>query len=377
MASVSEDQVAWQLGHYVTDKATTVPHRIKALDDGTYISAYDTVSKVMNIRRGNPVALGLKPETVTPFARELYNFIVRVPPEDLARKLNSMRLETFATDSSRLADFGRHLQMSSPITEQGMDTLVAQFVHREIQAHYPIPANSSESLQRIGRDYSKIFNEDELNQVESYLMKKGKLLNTTQLAYLFGGLVHPSPMKLAEASHNLAEDYCQVHPEYMVNFDAGAIVIFQVLISFLIGFWPPLTAMVIGIVISAIGIGMCAFFATGWPIVLAIIIFAFGEMMASPKSQEYVGRIAPPQKVAMFMGYYFWTVALGNIFGGRLSGELYGSLARDMNRPDIMWIIFGVLGIVTAVILVGYDWLVIRRHEKAGKEHPMSRTMEN
>jgi len=377
MASVSEEQVAWQLGHYVTEKATTVPNRIKALEDGTYISAYDTVSKVINIRRGNPVALGLKPDTVTPFAKELYNFIVRIPPQDLARKLNALRLETFMADSGRLADFGRHLQAASPLTDQGVDTLVARFVHREFQARYPIAAGSSESLQNLAQDYSTIFHEEELGQVKSYLVKKGKSLNTSQLAYLFGGLVYPSPMKLAEASHALAEDYCQVHPEYMVNFDAGAIVVFQVLISFLIGGLPPLMAMVIGIVVSGIGIGMCAFFTTGWPIVLAIVIFAFGEMMASPKSQEYVGRIAPSQKVAMFMGFYFWTVALGNIFGGRLSGELYGKLARDMGRPDIMWIIFGVLGLVTAVVLVGYDWLVIRRHEKAGKEHPMSRTMSN
>jgi proton-dependent oligopeptide transporter, POT family len=92
---------------------------------------------------------------------------------------------------------------------------------------------------------------------------------------------------------------------------------------------------------------------------LSITIFAFGEMIASPKSQEYVGRIAPQQKVAMYMGFYFWTVALGNIFGGRLSGELYGSLARDAGRPEIMWYIFGGLGLLTAGVLIIYDRAII------------------
>ncbi|MBK6766762.1 MAG: MFS transporter [bacterium] len=162
-------------------------------------------------------------------------------------------------------------------------------------------------------------------------------------------------------AHTWAEKYRQVNPEYIINIDAGAIVVFQVLVSFLIGFFPPLSVMVIGIVVSAVGIGMSAWLSTGWLVTLAITIFAFGEMIASPKSQEYVGRIAPQQKVAMYMGFYFWTIALGNIFGGRLSGELYGTLARDQQRPDLMWMIFGGLALATAIILVLYDKLILKK----------------
>jgi dipeptide/tripeptide permease len=377
MASVNEEQVAWELGHYMTENATTVPHRIKALEDGTYISVYDTTTKHLGVQRGNPYGIGLNPDQAKSFSKELYNFIVRIPPDVLMRKLSTVRLETFMADSTRWAEFAKQLRETPKLTHERVDTSVAHFIQEELAQQYPVSAGSPEVLQTMSQNYRMIIDEDILSRIDSFLVVKGKALNADQLAYLFGGIVYPSPVKLAEISHGFAESYRQVHPEYMVNFDAGAIVVFQVLISFLIGFLPPLTAMVIGILVAAIGIGMCAFFTTGWPVVLAIVIFAFGEMMASPKSQEYVGRIAPAQKVAMFMGYYFWTVALGNIFGGRLSGELYGTLARDMNRPDIMWIIFGVLGVVTAVVLVGYDWLVIRRHEKAGKEHPMSRKMEN
>ncbi len=162
-------------------------------------------------------------------------------------------------------------------------------------------------------------------------------------------------------AHTWAEKYRQVNPEYIINIDAGAIVVFQVLVSFLIGFFPPLSVMVVGIIVSAVGIGMSAWLSTGWLVTLAITIFAFGEMIASPKSQEYVGRIAPQQKVAMYMGFYFWTIALGNIFGGRLSGELYGSLARDQGRPDLMWMIFGGLALLTAVILVLYDRFILKK----------------
>ena len=92
-----------------------------------------------------------------------------------------------------------------------------------------------------------------------------------------------------------------------------------------------------------------------------ILTFSFGEMMASPTSQEYVGRIAPEDKKALYMGYYFVSVALGNLFGGILSGEIYGKIARDMQRPDIMWMIFGAIMLGTAIVFLIYNRVALRK----------------
>ena len=92
-----------------------------------------------------------------------------------------------------------------------------------------------------------------------------------------------------------------------------------------------------------------------WIVAAGIVIFAVGEMMASPTSQEYVGRIAPKDRVAVYMGYYFISVALGNLFGGILSGTLYAHFARDLQRPDLMWLIFGGLMLLTAIIFLIYN----------------------
>jgi dipeptide/tripeptide permease len=163
----------------------------------------------------------------------------------------------------------------------------------------------------------------------------------------------------------------QVNPEHIVNFDAGAIIILQVLISFLMARFHRFTTMIVGMLVAAIGIGLSAL-AGGTAIgpiggllivvIAGIIIFAIGEMMASPTSQEYVGRIAPRDKVALYMGYYFVAIALGNLFGGLISGGFYGWLARDMQRPDIMWLAFGGLMLFTAVIFVLYNLFVLPRH---------------
>jgi len=176
-----------------------------------------------------------------------------------------------------------------------------------------------------------------------------------------------TPQQLTSIAQELIRLGHQVNPEYLIKFDAFSIVCFQLLVSFMIGRWNPFTSMVGGILMASLGLTLAAFMFSGWMVVIAIVVFAFGEMMASPKSQEYISRIAPGDKKALYMGYYFWAVALGNLFGGVLSGQLYGWLARDLQRPDLMWFSFGALGVVTAVALVLYDRLVIRKMQ-AGRE---------
>ncbi|UCH82572.1 MAG: MFS transporter, partial [Candidatus Latescibacterota bacterium] len=152
-----------------------------------------------------------------------------------------------------------------------------------------------------------------------------------------------------------------INPEWLVNIDAGAIVVFQVMISAAFAKWKPFTTMIVGTIITGIGLSFGAYGDHGWVVVVAIFIFAIGEMMASPKSQEYVARIAPKAKTAMYMGYYFVAIALGNLFAGILSGQMYGHFGRDVQDPRTMWLIFGAIGFVTAGILWLYDLLVVRR----------------
>jgi dipeptide/tripeptide permease len=102
-----------------------------------------------------------------------------------------------------------------------------------------------------------------------------------------------------------------------------------------------------------------------WVVVVGIVVFAIGEMMASPTSQEYVGRIAPRDKVATYMGYYFVAIALGNLFGGILSGEMYERLAREAQRPDLLWLFFGGLMAATAVVFILYNRFVLPKKAAA------------
>jgi len=157
-----------------------------------------------------------------------------------------------------------------------------------------------------------------------------------------------------------------INPEFLINIDAGAIVIFQVIISAIFAKRKPFTTMIVGTILTGVGMAMNVYGGMGWVVVAAIFVFAIGEMMASPKSQEYVSLIAPKSKTAMYMGYYFVSMALGNLFGGILSGQMYGHFGPadrgGVDNPGKMWLIFGIIGIATALTLFLYDRIVVQRH---------------
>ena len=156
----------------------------------------------------------------------------------------------------------------------------------------------------------------------------------------------------------------QVKPEYMINLNAGAIVLFQVFIAYLVRKTTPLMSIIAGVAVTVVSFLIYLAGETGFIVLSAILVFSIGGMLASPRSKEYAGRIAPPEKVGMYMGYFYWCVALGNLFGGLLSGVAYQHFGpKGVDNPDLMWILFAVLAASTAVMLVVYNRIVLRPSE--------------
>ena len=157
-------------------------------------------------------------------------------------------------------------------------------------------------------------------------------------------------------------DHGQIKPEHLINLNAFGIICFQVLISYLMRKTTPLASIIAGVCVTIASFGLYLLGMTGWIVVSAILVFSVGEMMASPRSKEYAGRIAPPEKVGMYMGYFYWCVALGNLFGGLLSGMAYQHFGpKGIDNPDLMWIIFAALAGTTAVSLVVYNrWVGVK-----------------
>lgn len=107
------------------------------------------------------------------------------------------------------------------------------------------------------------------------------------------------------------------------SMDAFFIIVFQIVISTLVMRFRPLAAMMGGILVLSGGLGLMFSAQSGWLVLLGILIFGIGEMASSPKFTEYIGRIAPADKKALYMGTSFLPYAGGHALAGWLSGDIY------------------------------------------------------
>lgn len=133
----------------------------------------------------------------------------------------------------------------------------------------------------------------------------------------------------------------------ITSFDAFFIIVLQIWISGLVMRYKPLHAMMSGILVLAIGVGMMFAFQNSFFVILGVLIFSIGEMASSPKFTEYVGSIAPPDKKALYMGTSFLPIAAGHFLAGIVSGKMYDNAAgklhllskevekRGLNIPEV------------------------------------------
>ena len=113
----------------------------------------------------------------------------------------------------------------------------------------------------------------------------------------------------------------------MTSMDSFFIIMFQLMVSTFVMRFKPLAAMMGGILVLAGGLGLMFSNQSGWLILLGILVFALGEMASSPKFTEYVGRIAPADKKALYMGTSFLPIAAGHQLAGWLSGGIYEGIS--------------------------------------------------
>ncbi len=197
-----------------------------------------------------------------------------------------------------------------------------------------------------------------INEIAKTLSSLDIRVPSNEVIAAFSALAQ-SGEQLSQVSTNYAnqwaDDYRQMNPATILSLDFLMIILFQVLISRFIDRFKALPTLIAGSAILSLSMLVSGFahgFVFGGLLIAAsVIIFAVGEMTASPKSQEYVASFAPKEKAAMFMGYYFVSMALGNLFGGLLSGWLYQALAVDLTNPLLMWVIIALLGFATCAAL--------------------------
>jgi proton-dependent oligopeptide transporter, POT family len=172
-------------------------------------------------------------------------------------------------------------------------------------------------------------------------------------------LIATDPILAMDYSKLWAVQYRQMNPATILSLDFLMIIVLQIFISRFIDKYNTFKVLIAGTAILSFALLLNGFannFAfAGLLVATSVMVFAVGEMTASPKSQEYVASFAPKDKVAMFMGYYFVSMALGNLFAGLLSGWLYGWLASDLKQPSLLWLAIAALGFITCLALFVFN----------------------
>jgi dipeptide/tripeptide permease len=128
-------------------------------------------------------------------------------------------------------------------------------------------------------------------------------------------------------------------------------MILQVFVSRAIERWPAMPTFLWGLFVSALGFVVIGAAKLGAPalVLLGILFFAVGEMMASPRIQEYITWIAPKEKAGLYMGSNFLAVCIGGLTSGAYTWA-YGRV-RDAGHPDYVWYIMAAHFLLAIVVL--------------------------
>ena len=116
------------------------------------------------------------------------------------------------------------------------------------------------------------------------------------------------------------------------------IIFFQVLISRIFEKRKAIPSFMLGLFIIAFGFVVLGISVLSFPglVFLGIFLFAFGEMIASPRIQEYIMWIAPKEKAGLYVGTNFLSIAIGAMLSGLYTG-LLGSFEKAGNPQQIMY----------------------------------------
>jgi dipeptide/tripeptide permease len=134
----------------------------------------------------------------------------------------------------------------------------------------------------------------------------------------------------------------------------GYIIMFlQVFVSKVVERFPAMPSFLFGLFVSAIGFVVLGIASLSAPalVFLGIFLFAVGEMISSPRIQEYITWIAPKEKAGLYMGSNFLAVGIGGATSGILYTTLYGRF-REANHPEYVWYTLAVHLLVAIVVLL-------------------------
>jgi dipeptide/tripeptide permease len=163
------------------------------------------------------------------------------------------------------------------------------------------------------------------------------------------------------------KDFLQF-PRFEVIESVGAmtIIVVTIPVTAIARRLAPMSAMLLGFVLATASWFIMGAVPTIAGTVAALVVFAVGEGLQSPRYYEYVAALAPPDQVGTYMGFAFLPIAIGTFIAGWSSGSLVTRFVEGGNpQAPQMWFVVGSYGVVSTILLVLYDRFVAPKRAAA------------
>lgn len=131
------------------------------------------------------------------------------------------------------------------------------------------------------------------------------------------------------------------------------IILFQLLVSRTFEKRPAIPSFLFGLFVAAAAFVVLALSVTvsNNLVFLGVLLFSVGEMISSPRIQEYITWIAPKEKAGLYMGTNFLATSIGAFFSGWYTGFM-GKFA-DAGHPEyVMFTLAAHLGLGILAIYI-------------------------
>lgn len=124
------------------------------------------------------------------------------------------------------------------------------------------------------------------------------------------------------------------------------IIIAEVPLNNMMSNTPYRKSLMIGASLAGLGFGGFAIAGSTLPLIIAIIIFTFGEMIFFPTTAAYTSEITPPERRGEYMGYYQMTFSFA--FS---AGPWLGTVVYENFGSAFLWNSALFFGMITAVLM--------------------------
>ncbi len=137
------------------------------------------------------------------------------------------------------------------------------------------------------------------------------------------------------------------------------IMLFQIFVSGVLERFKAIPSFLVGMFIMGVGFVVLGYASVSSAafVFLGIFLFAVGEMISSPRIQEYITWIAPKEKAGLYMGTNFLAVGIGGANSGVIYSTLSGYFA-EAGKAGYVWYVLAAHMLAAIIMLWAFTKLM-------------------